>query len=630
MWEPPGDLEVATIWRAIETAADQVSLGIFVVEISPPGPRLVYCSDRAARLVGRSRAELIGAPPWAALGIAEQALVRDLIATRDGNAPASLELAVARPDGRVVPVELGFTRMRTERRVLSLGYLRDLSTERDALAALRQSEQRFRFLVEAAPDGVAIVRGGEIVFINAMAASMLGTDIAHALGSPITSYLPPADAAQARARTAELARAGRELPTVEYRVLADPERVLELKSIHCEWEGGPAMLAFARDVTQRKALEARLAVADRLAALGTLAAGIAHEINNPLTYVQLSLQRVERALAEAGLSEEIARAIGGHLADVQQGITRVASIATSLRTFARADDAPPGPVELIPTIESALKMVDNDLRHRAQLVRELEGAPVVIANASRLEQVFVNLLINAIQAIPADDAARQQIALSVTSSGGAVAIAIRDTGRGIPSHLAARVFDPFFTTKPIGEGTGIGLAISKSIVESFGGRIELESREGAGTTVTVTLRSSTASGTLRALTNGADHEPAEPVVDARRVLVIDDDVLVRRALANLLGRHHDVTSVASGTAAIEEVAAHRFDAILCDMMMPGMTGLELYRRIALDHPGLEQKIVFITGGTVAPRLEEFLSTSGNRCLVKPFTLESILDAIAEV
>jgi PAS domain S-box-containing protein len=617
------DVDIATLWRAIETAAEHAGIAVYVARVDTDPPTVIYVSPRAAQIAGRDARELVGNVPWGGLRSSDQAMVREGIARTGAAAPLSLEVVVERPDGTLIPVEVGATRIASARGQLAFGYFRDVSSERAALAALKQSEARFRFLVEAAPDGVVIVQRGTIVFINPRAAHLLceGTPET-SLGKQLASLMPPEEARLAAERIAEMFRTGKEMEPNEYTTIADPPRTVEITSIQCEWEGGPAVLAFARDVTERKAIQRRLIEADRLTSLGTLAAGVAHEINNPLTYAQLSIQRIERALSELGLPATTLVRLHEHLDDIDHGIARVASIAQTLRTFARPDDAPPGPVDLRAVIDRALRMVDNDLRHRATLVRHFADVPSVTGNASRLEQVFVNLLLNAMHALDGDGL--QEIALTVAQRDErTVAITVRDTGCGIAANVRDRVFDPFFTTRPIGKGMGLGLSVCKSIIEGFGGEISIDSVEGTGTTVTVLLRVEH---------RAAASEPA-PVLaspERRRVLVIDDEPMVRDVLARLLAAHHDVTTAESGQAALAVMAGSTFDVIVCDVMMPGVSGCDVHRRVATAYPGTERRIVFITGGTFAPELDRYVTSTGNRCLTKPFKLEQVLAAVDAV
>ena len=623
----PPQLDAATLWRAIESAAEQAGMGVYVAHIDVQPPRILYVNPRAAEIIGRSPEELIGRLPWSMLREQDHPTVRAMIERPDGAPPASLALVIERPDGKAVPIELAATRMRTGIGELSFGYFRDVSVEREAVEALRRSEARFRFLVESAPDGVVILKRGVIVFINPRATQLLGCrSVDDALGRPISAFQPPEDAALAGKRIAAMLRDGVEFPPSEYGVLGVPGRVVEIKSIACEWDGEQAVLAFARDVTERNAIQRRLVESDRLAAVGTLAAGVAHEINNPLTYAQLSAYHVGRLVRAAELPDDTLAQLLGYLENIDHGVARIASITQSLRSFAKDDADPPGPVDIDLVITRALRMVDNDLRHAARLVREVAPVPLVVGNAARLEQVFVNVLINAIKALPPDPDRPHEIHVTAEPVGDRVTVTIRDTGRGIPAALRGRIFEPFFTTRDVGRGMGLGLSVSKTIVENHGGEIEVDSIEDVGTTVRVHLpahRASAGAGAAAAVAPPA----AAATSPRRRVLVVDDEALICRTIQQVLSKSHDVAVATSGSDALALVASSRFDFILCDVMMPDMNGHELYRRVAEQHPGLERRFVFMTGA-LAPGVAQVLEDLPNPWLAKPFQIKDVLELIA--
>ncbi|HEY5922328.1 MAG TPA: PAS domain S-box protein, partial [Kofleriaceae bacterium] len=436
----PAALDVDTLWSAIEAAAEQAGIGVYIAHIDVRPPRILYVNECAAGIVGRPVSELVGALPWSMLREEDQLTVRGLIDRPIGAPPAVAELTVVRPDGKRVPITLAATRMQTPLGIMSFGYMRDISVERDTVEALRQSEARFRFLVEAAPDGVVILQRGMIVFINPKAAHLLGVGRDEALGRSIASFLPPADAAAAGERIGAMLRHGTEFPPSEYGVLADPSRVVEIKSIVCEWNGGPGVLAFARDVTERKAIHRRLVESDRLAALGTLAAGVAHEINNPLTYAQLSVQRIERVVDSLDVPGDVREVLRSHLDDIRHGIRRVASITHSLHTFVSQDGDAVEPVDLEAVTTRALKMVENELRHAAKLVEAVAKVPPVNGNALRIEQVLVNVLINAIKALPSNPTTPHVVRVSLDHDDDRVTVTISDTGAGIPAAVRSRIF----------------------------------------------------------------------------------------------------------------------------------------------------------------------------------------------
>jgi PAS domain S-box-containing protein len=372
------------------------------------------------------------------------------------------------------------------------------------------------------------------------------------------------------------------------------------------------------DVTQLNRLQAQLLHADRLAGLGVLAAGVGHEINNPLTYVAgniaVALEALEAATPtdiEAGtLKADVVAA----LTEAQQGTTRIAEIVATLKLFSRADDAKLGPVDVHPVLERAIKMAESEIRHRARLVRSFDRVPQVRASESQLAQVFLNLLINAAQAM--DEGERERNELRVTTgldAGGRVFIAVTDTGRGIaPEHLG-RVFDPFFTTKETSRGTGLGLSICDGIVRRLDGQLEVESEVGRGTTFTVRLAAAdvAAPGATPAsvLLAPGMHRP--------RVLVIDDEPAVGRTIERILRADADVVVVRGARDGLARLATEEFALILCDVMMPGMSGIELHERLAEERPELLARVHFMTGGAFTPRARQFLDMIGARRIDKP-------------
>jgi CheY-like chemotaxis protein len=270
-------------------------------------------------------------------------------------------------------------------------------------------------------------------------------------------------------------------------------------------------------------------------------------------------------------------------------------------------------------------MVDHDLRYAARLVRDLAPIPPVAGNAARLEQVFVNVLINAIKALPPAPAKPHEIEVATRCAGDRVTVAIRDTGCGIPEALRGRIFEPFFTTRDVGHGMGLGLSVSKTIVESHGGEIEVDSIENVSTTVRVHLPAYRAIGCAgpAAETGAPAQPPPPPSSPRRRVLVIDDEPMICQAIERVLSDRHDVRVAMTGADALALVASIAFDVILCDVMMPDMNGHELYRRVAAQHPGLERRFVFMTGA-LAPGIAKALEDLPNLWLAKPFQIEQVL------
>lgn len=363
------------------------------------------------------------------------------------------------------------------------------------------------------------------------------------------------------------------------------------------------------------ATEASLLRTERMASIGRLAAGTAHEINNPLTYVIFNLEHLKEQLPpeHQGLVESVEEALDGAL--------RIRRIVQDLKTFGREDEEE-GAADVRVALEKAIRIAEPQLSHRSVLRRRIEEVPLVVGDEPRLTQVFLNLLLNALQAF--GDRTDGTIEVEVKKVGDRVVTEVRDDGPGIPDDILDKVTEPFFTTKPIGVGTGLGLSVSSNLVERQGGRLELESEAGRGTTVRVALRVS--SEPLAVPERPAPQQSVESV-RARRVLICDDDRLLTKAMARILRDHH-VVLVTSGEAALEVLAEdRRWDLILCDVMMPGIDGVEVHARVKKAWPELEPRMVFMSGGTFTSRALEFVSDVAPRFLHKPVEAEMLRNLV---
>jgi signal transduction histidine kinase/CheY-like chemotaxis protein len=372
----------------------------------------------------------------------------------------------------------------------------------------------------------------------------------------------------------------------------------------------------------------------RMAALTTLSAGVAHQINNPLTYLLVNLEHVTRKLRAASASydsmTELAGAQGGLPELVQslqhaiEGANRIKQVVRDLLTFAQGSADHRRLVDLRGVVESAAQMAWHEIRHRARLCKVLAEVPLVEANEARLGQVFLSLLVNAAQAIPEGQVDRHEVRVATrTDDRGNAVVEVTDTGTGIAPDDLPRVFDPFFTTKGL-EGTGLGLAMSLGTIKSLGGEITVRSAPGSGTTFRVVLRSAERA---RAKVPSSPDEPR--TVARRSVLIVDDDPLVGRALARALSEGNEVEVVADGERALARIdAGEHYDVVLCDLMMPGMTGMDLYAEILRRAPKVAVRFVFMTGGAFTPRARAFVETVVNPCLQKPIDMRRLRSIIA--
>ncbi|HEX5753492.1 MAG TPA: ATP-binding protein [Archangium sp.] len=362
--------------------------------------------------------------------------------------------------------------------------------------------------------------------------------------------------------------------------------------------------------------------AERLATAGQLAAGVGHEINNPLSYVLANVTFALEELAERELDEAM-KEVQDALQQARKGAERIRGIVRDLRTFASSKFDSLGTVDVREALEFAVSMAEHQLRLRAQLLRDYTPVPAVVGNESRLGQVFLNLLLNATQALPEGAVSSNQVTLTIRPHQESwVAIEVRDTGCGIPAENLPRLFEPFFTTKPIGEGTGLGLSVCHGIVTSMGGQLQVESTPGRGSTFRVLLPVAGKAVTPEASGEVRVRRPGDP--EARRVLVIDDEPEVIEALVRTIGPSHTVERAGSGRRALELLAQDAgYDVIFCDLMMPELTGMDLHEVITSKYPELLERMVFMTAGGFTPRAIAFVDQHGPRCIEKPFSPETV-------
>jgi signal transduction histidine kinase len=382
---------------------------------------------------------------------------------------------------------------------------------------------------------------------------------------------------------------------------------------------------------ERRKMQERLMISDRMASMGTLAAGVAHEINNPLASVmanlELAVQSVEELAGRLGDSAEL-DGIGEELQDAREGAERIRNIVRDLKIFSRSGEDRKGLVDVQRVLESATRMAWNEIRHRGRLVKNYSAAPLVEASEAQLGQLFLNLVVNAAQAIAEGDAENNEVRVSLSTDGaGRAVIEVADTGAGMSKEVQEQLFRPFFTTKPIGVGTGLGLAICHQIVDGLQGHMEFETELGRGTAFRVYLppareeaRDAPRPGNLAEM---ATHRRG-------RVLVVDDEPLITRTVQRALSKDHDIVALSSAEDALAHICAGaRFDVILCDLMMPQMTGMDLHGELLRVAEDQAARMIFLTGGAFTPRARAFIDQTSNQLIEKPFDaihLRAIINA----
>jgi signal transduction histidine kinase len=497
-----------------------------------------------------------------------------------------------------------------------VGALQDITPRRLAQYALRRERSFLESVLDRLPNTVVFVFGENGTVERAHGALALAP--ADIVGAPIASLGTDAEQPRLEAAVRECFL-GRDT-TLD--VKREGRRIeLHFAPLATEESGERRGIAMGYDVTERDALRVRLASQERLVTIGTLAGGVGHEINNPLAYVSANLELVDeelRALANEAPSSRFEE-VFEMVTEARGGADRIRKIVRGLLSFSREADALL-PTNVVDALEMSIRMAMHELRARATVVRDFKPVPLVLADDTRLGQVFINLLTNAGQAFGDRPLERNHVFVSTwTNEDGNAVVQIADDGMGMTPEVAARMFEPFFTTKGVGRGTGLGLSICHNVVTALGGDLVCETAPGQGAVFRVTLK--------------ASDRPSAPAVSMTtrgntetrgRVLVIDDEVGITSAVTRMLSGQHDVTVQNDARAARERLleGAH-FDVILCDIAMPGLPGPKLYEELRMKRPELLDRIVFISGSSPHAEAKRFLESVPNVHVEKPFSIPEL-------
>jgi two-component system NtrC family sensor kinase len=456
-------------------------------------------------------------------------------------------------------------------------------------------------------------------------ARFLGRDADALLGRPALDLTHPDDRDRLAPRVAQ--------PTgeaVEFRARRADGEWRQLESVASDLRAHPAVggqVLNIRDITDQLHAEAELArqrdalhQSEKLSALGGLLAGVAHELNNPLAVVVGRSSQLESCLADAG-QRETAGAI-------RRAAERCARIVKTFLAMARQQAPRRQATDLNAVILGALDMLGYSLRSGGVevLTRLQSGLPPVQADADQLGQVFLNLFANAQHALAEVDGPRRLTVVSLRDAEtGQVRVRVEDSGPGIPPDLRSRIFEPFFTTKDVGEGTGVGLAVSLGIVQSHGGALELaDTPAGQGACFVVSLPVAAGHAAVP-----ETEQRRQPSAGGLRILVADDEVEIAEILRDILApAGHAVSLAHNGSEALERLAQGDYDLVFSDLKMPDMDGPALYREIAARHPGLAKRVVIVTGDTLGGAARRFLDDTGLPVVDKPFAPAAILEMAA--
>jgi PAS domain S-box-containing protein len=497
--------------------------------------------------------------------------------------------------------------------------MRDITESKRAQDTLARSEARYRHLVESASDAIVTLdANGRFTTVNHAAENISGFKRDELVGQWFAPMLPDDDLPKALGHF-QRALAG-ETGLFETMFLRKDGEVRMISVTYSTPQKDEEVLCLIRDVTDQKMLQEQLIQSEKMSAIGQLVSGVAHELNNPLAGISAFAQLL---LAEKRFPPDQRTAAETIYSEAR----RASRIVQNLLTFARQHKAEKGPTEINQVLDDTLELRGYELRVRGIDVRREydESLPDTMADAHQLQQVFLNLMTNAEQAMEQRDGHHHRLTVRTRRSGESIRIEIEDTGAGIPANLIERIFNPFFTTKPTGSGTGLGLSISLGIVREHEGRIWAENppQTGARFVVEIPITEPRAAGEHAAPTQ------VQPVgSDRLRVLVVDDEASVRVSLQRYLaGKGHEVETTASGEDALVRLKASKYDAVIVDMRMPDLSGEQLFERLRSNDPAHAERVIFTTGDLVNEQMRRFLDGTGRPCVAKPFEFASFDQAL---
>jgi len=408
-------------------------------------------------------------------------------------------------------------------------------------------------------------------------------------------------------------------------------------------------------VADLSSTQSQLIHSEKMAAFGQLAAGVAHEINNPAAFICTNLTQLRQHMEQfqkvlsvilAGGSTDEARAvareagIADRMREVQEildetsiGFGRIVDTVDDLRSFARIGERAPLRFPLQLAVDSAVRMCRNELQQRGQLTVQLPPDIEVVGDQSQLSQVFLNLLLNAAQALDQGRYDENRVEVTLVRDELWAEVHVRDSGAGIPAGDLARVFDPFYTTKSSDRGTGLGLTISREIARRHGGSVEVQSEVGQGSCFTVRLPVASSDASRHPPCNDALPSPVDerPMLRPLHLLVVDDEPALLRSLSRGLGRRHQVVTAHGGEAALRLLQDDpEIEAVICDLLMPGLTGMDVYEHAVRHHPHLRHRFVFLTGDAFTPAARTFAEAHRGHVMLKPFDIGQLERMLASV
>ncbi len=491
--------------------------------------------------------------------------------------------------------------------------------------------QSYHALLKHSPDGALIYNEKEILSTNPAMLKFLGYPresdlVGHSLLKITDSFATFFEPQIRRLR-------GDEGSIVSFLSAENTVKEGEVSGLKVQFDKKIVNCILVRDVTQRRILEERLQAVERVIAVGTMASGIAHEINNPMAYIHSNVEFVRSELSalkdtliQGDVEPEnivgIVNDLDAALADTLNGSQRVRTIVKDLKSLSHSSENEAlEVVDVLAVIETSMAIVKRKLSNETNLITRFDHTPPALFSTGRLGQVLLNLLINAAHSIQSSSRGDNEICISTDHTDDEVFIRIIDTGTGIPEKVRSKIFDPFFTTKPTGAGTGLGLSICYNIMKRLGGNLTFETELGVGTTFTIHLPRAPEDSIEESNVSATTHH----------ILVIDDDEKIGLMMQRLLQPIYRVTYVNSALEGLSTLDKKGdIDLIICDAMMPDVSGYDLLDKLKVNHLTMMAHFILMTGGTLETnRFQQYKDTFGTPVLYKPFDLDVLKNTISQ-
>jgi len=603
--------------RIVETATE----GIWLVDDQG---KTIFANQWMAEMLGSTVEGLFGASLFDFLDDEERETIIANIEWRRIGSPVQREVRFRRRDGTRFWTLLSASQVNDEKGLYVgvLVMIADITKRKLAEEALRQAEERYRALMEHASDGILILNvQGRILEANRQMEALLGLPRTEIIGRHPWDFQPPDDEGDQSQRFKEFLTRGSIHLTRPMRRGDGTVVSVEISGALVEVGGEQIVIAIHRDITERLRVEETVRQTEKLAAMGTLVAGVAHELNNPLSVV-IGQAFLLRQAAEGG-------PLGVRAEKITQAAERSARIVRNFLALARQYPPERQQVKLNQIVQEAVELLAyplrvDDVEVKLDLVPDL---PVLWADPHQLQQILVNLITNAHHAMRETPPPRRlTLTTRFESAEGRVSLEVADTGPGIPPPVRARIFEPFFTTKPAGQGTGLGLSLCLGIIQEHRGTLQLaETPPGGGTTFRIELPVDPRTAAPEAL-----EAEALPPVRGKSILVVDDEAEIAETLRDMLATDgHQVETAVNGVIALNKLRERNYDLILSDLKMPELDGPGLYREIERNYPRLRRRVIFITGDALSPETREFLAKTEVRSVGKPFALDEVRRVILQ-